>query len=190
MSLRATVLLAFVLAWPLQPLDDAARGWVLAHRQAGLDAPMRQISKGARPFLIVLAGVGLVSGVAGRAAVLEAVAALVPVNLIVEGLKWTVGRPRPDGDTRRKNSAFPSSHAANAVAVAWVVARRWPRSAIPCGLLAALVAFSRMYLDRHWFSDVAGAALIGVGGALAGGWMVQRWLPSALPRRQSPPEIP
>ena len=117
----------------------------------------------------------LVSGTAGRAVALDAAVALIPVNITVEGLKWTVGRVRPDGEAHRKNSAFPSSHAANAFAVATVIICRWRRTALPFGLFAVAVAFSRMYLDRHWLSDVTGAALIGVGGALLGVWLVQRW---------------
>lgn len=136
---------------------------------------MRTLTHGARPLLVVLAGVGLLSGATGRAAVLEAAVALIPVNLTVEALKWTVGRTRPDGDSRRKNSAFPSSHAANAFAVATVIARRWRRLAVPIAAFALAVAFSRMYLDRHWLSDVSGGALIGVAGALLGVVCVERW---------------
>lgn len=175
MSVRAATLIVFALSWPLQPIDDAARAWVISQRRSELDAPMRWISQGSRPLLYALAAAGLLSGAAGRVVVFETVVALVPVNLLVEGLKWTVGRTRPDGDTRRKNSAFPSSHAANAFAVATVIARRWPRWLLPVSLFAASVAFSRMYLDRHWLSDIMGSALVGVGGALLAAWLLRRW---------------
>jgi len=175
MTLRGGVLVVLALVWPLQSLDDSARAWVQAHRRPEWESTMRLITHGSRPFLVVLTAGALVSGTAGRAAVLDAAVALIPVNLTVEGLKWTVGRTRPDGDSRRKNSAFPSSHAANAFAVAGVIALRWRRAALPFGLFAVAVAFSRMYLDRHWLSDVTGGALIGIGGALLGVWLVRRW---------------
>ncbi|MEO7868704.1 MAG: phosphatase PAP2 family protein [Candidatus Eisenbacteria bacterium] len=175
MTLRAVAVLVFTLSWPLQPLDDSARAWVLSQRRPELDTPMRLISDGSRPFLYALAALGLVSGATGRTVVFETLVALVPVNLLVESLKWTVGRSRPDGDSRRRNSAFPSSHAANAFAVATVIARRWRRWLIPAGFSAATLAFSRMYLDRHWLSDVTGSLLVGVAGALLGAWIVRRW---------------
>ncbi len=175
MTLRSAVLLVLTLVWPLQALDDSARSWVQAHRRPEWESTMRLVSDGSRPFLILLTAGALISGTAGRAAVLDAAVALVPVNISVEGLKWTLGRIRPDGEDHRKNSAFPSSHAANAFAVATVIVCRWRRAALPFGLFAVAVAFSRMYLDRHWLSDVTGGALIGVGGALLGVWLVQRW---------------
>jgi len=175
MTLRSALLVVLTLVWPLQSLDDSARAWVQAQRRPQWESAMRLVSNGSRPFLFILTAGALVSGTAGRAAVLDAAVALVPVNLSVEGLKWTVGRVRPDGDSHRKNSAFPSSHAANAFAVATVIAYRWRRATLPFGLFAVAVAFSRMYLDRHWLSDVTGGALIGVGGALLGVWIVQRW---------------
>ena len=72
--------------------------------------------------------------------------------------------------SKRSNAAFPSSHSANAFAVAFVIARRWRRAAVPAFAFAALVAWSRMYLDRHWLSDVVvGAAL-----ALGLAWLTSR----------------
>lgn len=159
----------------LQPLDDAAREWVQSQRRPQWEQPMNLVSNRSRVVLVTLAVAGLVSGAAGRAAVLEGAVALVPVNLAVEGLKWSVGRTRPDGDRRRRNSAFPSSHSANAFAVATVIARRWRRWAVPAGAFAVLVAWSRMYLDRHWLTDVTGGALIGIIGTLLAVEALHRW---------------
>jgi membrane-associated phospholipid phosphatase len=168
------ILLAVALAWPLQPLDDAVRAWMRSHQQPVVRSGMEFVSKQSRPALIAATVIGLVAGPAGRACVAEGVAALVPVNLAVEGLKWTVNRTRPDGDTNRKNSSFPSSHAANAFTAAAVIVRRFahagPAVAIPAWVAAATVAFSRMYLDRHWLSDCLGAALLAWGGA----WLAVR----------------
>jgi undecaprenyl-diphosphatase len=107
--------------------------------------------------------------------VAEAALALLPVNAAVELLKYAVDRTRPDGEHERKNSSFPSSHAANAFAIAAVLARRWRRAAIPAWLAASVVAFSRVYLDRHWLSDVIGALALALAGAWAAAWIVRWW---------------
>jgi len=186
-SLARAALLSLLLAWPGQPIDDAARAWVQAHRAPALEAPMRFASDRARLVLFGVGAVGLVSGASGRAFVLESVIALLPVNLTVEGLKWCVNRARPDGETKRSNSSFPSSHAANAFTMAMVVTRRWRRAAIPAWLAATFVAISRVYLDRHWLSDVAFALVLGVGGAWLAGWLVVRWRKPRSPKDPSNP---
>ena len=166
---------ALVLLLPIQSCDDAARDAVQRLRRPVLEAPMHVLSDDARPGLIVAAALVLVSGTAGRALLGETALALVPVNLAVEGLKYLVNRPRPDGERRRSNAAFPSSHAANAFAIATVLSRRWRRGAPAFFALAALIGFSRLYLNRHWLSDVAGGALLGVALALAANAAWRRW---------------
>lgn len=167
--------LALLLAWPLQPLDDAARGWVQALRRPALEVPMHVVSDQSRLVLIAGAGVALVAGAAGRSFVVESLLATLPLNAAVELLKWSVHRARPDGDRNRRNSSFPSSHAANAFAVAAVLTRRWRRAAIPAWLAASVVAFSRLYLDRHWLSDVLGALCLALAAALFAAWVMRRW---------------
>jgi len=159
--------LALVLAWPLQAFDDAGRAFALHARRPALEPAMHALSDDARPALLVAGAVAFVSGPAGRAALGEAGIVLVPVNLVVESLKRLVDRPRPGGSRNRSNASFPSSHAANAFAIAFVLARRWPRGSPFFVLLAAAVAWSRMDLDRHWCSDVIAGALLGLGLAWA-----------------------
>ncbi len=177
------LMLYLALTWVWQPFDDAVRDRVQASRQPWLEAPMHALTDGARPLLVAGAVVGLLSGAAGRAAVLEAAVALVPVNLVVEGTKYATNRVRPNGDHKRRNSAFPSSHAANAFAVAVILIRRWKRAAVPALVFATLVAFSRVYLNKHWAVDVlAGSAL----GALLAHvtitwWRARRAAPAAAP---------
>jgi len=171
-------LLSLTTIWPGQPLDDAVRAWVQAHRTPALEAPMRFASDRARLVLIAGGAIALFIGAPGRAFVLESVVALLPVNVAVEALKWGVNRTRPSGDTQRSNSSFPSSHAANAFTIAAVITRRWRRAAIPAWLAATFVAASRVYLDRHWLSDVAFALVLAVGGA----WLAARFM---LRRRES-----
>ncbi len=181
-ALARSLLLALALSWPLQPLDDAVQSWMRSHRDPSAHQAMDFVSSRARWLLIGAAATGLVAGAAGRGFVAELAVALVPVNLVVEGLKWTVGRTRPDGERHRRNSSFPSSHAANAFALAAVLTRCWPRSALPAWLAAGVVAFSRLYLDRHWFSDVLASALI----ALAFAWLSARILKRGQERTGTP----
>ncbi|HTK30538.1 MAG TPA: phosphatase PAP2 family protein [Candidatus Saccharimonadaceae bacterium] len=119
---------------------------------------------------------------AGLATVATAAVGAIPANLAVEGLKRAVDRRRPDGSGHGGGSSFPSSHAANAWLLAVVLARRWPRGAPLWAASAALVAFSRMYLHRHYLSDVAVGSAIG----LASGWFAvatagRRWMPGKAP---------
>jgi undecaprenyl-diphosphatase len=185
MRLAFQAALLFVLAWPGQAIDDAARAWVQAHRTPWLEAPMRFASDRARVVMFAGGAVALIAGPPGRAFVLEAVVALLPVNAAVEGLKWSVNRTRPDGEHRRSNSSFPSSHAANAFTLAAVITRRWRRAAIPAWLAASFVAMSRIYLDRHWLSDVAFALALGVGGA----WLAAWWMRFRHRRREAKPPV-
>ncbi len=174
LSPRAVVL-AVLLSWPLQPLDDAARGWVQSLRRPVLELPMHAVSDKSRVALVALAGVALVSGPVGRTFLAESALAMLPVNGAVEGLKWAVDRTRPDDQRDRRNSSFPSSHAANAFTLAALLTRRWRRSAMPAWLAASAVAFSRLYLDRHWLSDVVGALLLALAGAWFAAWAMRSW---------------
>jgi membrane-associated phospholipid phosphatase len=176
---RRALLLLLALLGPIQSLDERAQAVVQAGRRPPLEAPMNGLTRLARPEIVLsgLLAIALFDGTAGLATVRGCVAVLVPLNLVVETLKWCVHRTRPDGDTRRANSSFPSSHAANALAVAWMLSRRWPRGRIGFFLLAVLISFSRIYLNRHYLSDVVVGMALGAGVAV----LVCRFWPSLDP---------
>lgn len=99
-------------------------------------------------------------------------------GLVDFGLKHLVGRPRPDSALPALSllgpsfipdiDSFPSGHATSVFTVATIFAASYPRLAWPLYLLATAVALGRVYLGRHYVSDVLAGALIGV--------LVARWL--------------
>lgn len=77
--------------------------------------------------------------------------------------KYIFERVRPFGHTTylgKIDSAFPSAHTAGSFAAAFALAVFCPKFAIAFFALASLVAASRMYLQLHFFSDVAAGILI------------------------------
>ncbi|HEU5278812.1 MAG TPA: phosphatase PAP2 family protein [Gaiellaceae bacterium] len=60
------------------------------------------------------------------------------------------------------DASFPSGHAATSFAAATILVFSFPRLAPFLYLLAAAVAFSRVYVGVHYPLDVVGGALLGV----------------------------
>ena len=94
--------------------------------------------------------------------------------LLAEGVQSTlkvwVERERPPLDNPEPaplvalpaSYSFPSGHAVVAFACATVISFAVPRLRWPLYALAALVAFSRVYVGVHFPGDVAAGAVIGV----------------------------
>jgi membrane-associated phospholipid phosphatase len=78
---------------------------------------------------------------------------------VTQAVKLSVGRTRPDGTSM----SFPSGHSASAFATATVLQRHlgW-KAGIPAYGVAAYVAASRIQNQRHYLSDVAFGAAIGI----------------------------
>jgi hypothetical protein len=95
------------------------------------------------------------------------VVALGGSGLVTVLLKGAVNRQRPDGNTSgRWDSSFPSGHATGAFAAAMITAVRYHKLAIPAYLGATVVGLSRIYLGRHYPSDVVASAAIGTASAI------------------------
>lgn len=60
------------------------------------------------------------------------------------------------------DASFPSGHTAASFAAAGVLALRRSRLAIPALILAAIIAFSRLYLYVHYPTDVIGGIAVGI----------------------------
>lgn len=83
--------------------------------------------------------------------------------IVAKGLKHTINRIRPDGG----QGSFPSGHSATAFMTATMLHKEygWRSQWWSFGgyALAAFTGVSRMMNDRHWMSDVATGAAIGIG---------------------------
>lgn len=104
--------------------------------------------------------------------------ALADTTIWVTFFKVLAGRNRPD--TRHSesewtgplgyfrdqgvNSSFPSGHTALVFASAAVITREFdnnPWVGVPAYITAGTAGFSRMYVEKHWLSDVLVAAVLG-----------------------------
>jgi membrane-associated phospholipid phosphatase len=177
-------------------LDERARRGSLAHRSRTLDdmASAGNALGTGRNLIAALAVTYATARLTKQRRVADAVlrvaAGYAVSNAIVGLLKPVAGRHRPDStnDAWRfhpLNAAgtfhsLPSSHAVHAFSLAAGAAlvsdRAWVAAA---GYSAAgVVAWSRVYDDQHWGSDVAVSAVIGIASAAT----TIRWLDRRFPR--------
>lgn len=109
--------------------------------------------------------------------------AVIAGGFAVQVLKHLFCRPRPllkgsgqffaDYPCFGKGSgfiSFPSGHSVTAFALAYVLSRAYPRGSLVFYAMAVMVALSRVYLARHFLSDVVAGAGVG----LFAGWIVCR----------------
>ena len=115
----------------------------------------------------------------GYAAVLSLIFGVIVTNLL---LKNIVARPRPFAEiealipliAKPTDFSFPSGHTTASFAVALVMLRMLPKKiGIPAVVLAALVAFSRLYLGVHYPTDVLVGFVVALVGSTVAVWIVR-----------------
>ena len=93
----------------------------------------------------------------------DVVRAQVLSQVLVQGVKHTVRRERPDGSNK---AAFPSGHAASSFATAGVLHRHYGwKAGVPAYAVGSYVALARMAWNRHHATDVVMGAGLGIASA-------------------------
>jgi membrane-associated phospholipid phosphatase len=119
---------------------------------------------GGTPNAVLVAGLftagRLVGNESFRAMSYDLAEAAVVNGVYTQVLKLAVRRERPDGSN---NASFPSGHTSNAFALATVVECHYGwKGGVPAYVLAAVMGYSRIVRDKHYLSDVAAGATLGV----------------------------
>lgn len=182
-SLAGYAVLAFLAAHQaFVGVDHGLRGWLVAVRYEFLNLPMRLLTVlGEATGLIVMIGLGM--ALLWRVSRRWAIALpflMAGAGVLQYATKWAMNRPRPD----EAPWGFPSGHVLSLVVffglIVWLVAtssrrrRLWRVAAAGvCTAAVGAVAVSRLYLDRHWLSDLAGGLMAGLAYLLLAIWVVE-----------------
>jgi undecaprenyl-diphosphatase len=175
-------LAVFAAQQGLFALDYGTRSWVRVIRHEALQLPMEGVTLlGDHVGLILLIGTAMALLWSGHRRWALALPVLMAGTWAVQwAAKATAGRARPN----LAPWGFPSGHVLSLVVffglMIYLIAtasrhrRRWRVLASGVALmLVVVVAFSRLYLDKHWLSDLAGGLTIGAAYLLLAIWMVE-----------------
>ncbi len=173
----------------LMLLDEPAQRYFQNHRTASSDDLASTLRHFGQPEVYGTVTLGLVgAGLLGHNDELTRAGGRLAATLFLAGgtatvAKYVLGRPRPlettDADRFSPfsgNDAFPSGHTTVAFALATALSDDIHRTWASIGLysLATGVGWSRMNDNKHWLSDVAGGALVGITSAklVNGHWRI------------------
>jgi membrane-associated phospholipid phosphatase len=178
-----TIAIAIAAVPFLGSLDAAIALQLDRSRTCAGKAFFNAVSNGAQPvgFWLVVAALALslVRGERPRLShAAQSVVAFFAGSFLLEAIKDFIERPRPGVEfLDAHGNSFPSGHVGNAELAVFalltlVMGRSRARLSMPwfVGVVAvvAVMGFTRMYLGRHWLSDVIGtAALFGGYAAVA-----------------------
>lgn len=161
-------------------LDDAVHGTIPAGGGTRWRGAADALNHGGRPqyAVLLLGGAWTAGTLAGRGEVADAAlhmtAALAAGGMANGLVKYSVGRERPSTTAdplrfrpfngRNRWQSFPSGHTVVVFSLASALSEEartpWVTALAYGG--AAMVGWSRVYDDKHWTSDVAAGALVGI----------------------------
>ena len=185
------VLAAVVKLQLAHPVDEAVTAWLQTWRAPELDTLTRVVTFfGSSPFtLAVMAAMSLGWWRSRQRTLVRVLWRALMLGVLVEvALRFVVGQWRPDTTSlphaadlmgRFELAGFPSGHAFRSALLGgwWCDALQRRRHAlglpmaVGLGLAVGCVGLTRIYLLRHWMTDVIGAWMVAVF-TLA---MAQRW---------------
>lgn len=178
----------FTHPWDLELFRLANGVW----RNSLLDWLMPLISSPVFLWGVVLAGIALGIKKHGKAqawAILILLIALACADAGTNFVKDQIGRVRPlnalsqthfveDGywqqrpadykQTKEHGNSYPSAHAANSMAAAIIIFVLWRKPRKYVWALPLLVGYSRLYLGKHYPTDVLAGWTFGIAAALVG----------------------
>lgn len=167
-------------------LDAQALGWIAQHQNAGVRNFLRGVSKfGDWPQHIALGF--LLLGLAwwrgskrGMRVVMAMILACALAGVAARVITISSGRSRPTVEKsatwsgpslRARSNSFPSGHTTASTAFFATLALASWRMGAGCLVIPLLIGFSRMYLEKHYFSDVVGGVIVGFLAA----YFIARW---------------
>jgi undecaprenyl-diphosphatase len=157
-------------------VDTRLERWIVHHRTPWLDDLFVALSHVGNSGLIWLLVAVLATVLWRRPSIfLFVLSGNLLAGLASYGLRQAIGRERPPHrfpDPRPlvnvpTSDSFPSGHAAMSFASAALLAWLTPLPKVPLFALAALIAFSRVYVGVHYPLDVLGGAALGLAVATA-----------------------
>ena len=160
----------------LNKLDLAAYAAIAATPTPEMDVALRRLSRAAsysRLWLGCSAVLAACGGKRGRHAAENGLTSIALTSAVVNLVLKPIGnRRRPDRQiydipvarqvTMPRSTSWPSGHSASAFAFASGVGAASPQSGIPLGVLASLVAYSRVHTGVHYPSDTIAGTVCGV----------------------------
>ena len=173
----------------LNKLDLAVYAAIAVTPTPAMDVALRRLSHAAsysRLWLGCSAVLAACGGKRGRRAAENGLASIALTSAVVNLVLKPLGnRRRPDRQmydipiarqvTMPRSTSWPSGHSASAFAFASGVSAASPQSGIPLGVLASLVAYSRVHTGVHYPSDTIAGTVCGVALAPVAVAAVERW---------------
>jgi len=166
-----------VAANETKSFDERVRDIMQSHRTQALDVATKPITLVSLPFIVVVATAGIVwwlHHIGRNNAALAIGATLVIAATVGQAFTMFFPQPMPPDATGEKGgkkppATFPSGHTtgvtAEALVIAYVLYSESLASPAAIAALAAwplLVGVSRLYRNRHWFSDIIAGWIAGV----------------------------